>query len=294
MKDGIKGFLKTLAVAVILVALAAGGSLYLKSLSPRQTVYEEGTKIYVEGLSFYGNGSDSIFGTVYKPADTSGRKPVVVWCHGLGDDSKSADQMCRMFAGKGYIAYAFDFKGGSPQSKSSGDPLKMSVLTEKADLESVIERIRKASFAKKNKIYLAGHSLGGLVASLASDEKGVKGLVLLAPAYNVPDLCEVQYPKNRQVQDSTDFGGIMTVGKDFITDAKSVKPYKGLSKFKGDVLIIHGAEDTLVPVEYSIRAASEFKNADLQILDGVGHAFNGENAERTRAIIGNYLESQKN
>lgn len=292
MTHRIKGLIKTLAAAVILTLLGVGGSIYVKSLSPRKTIQEEGMKIYVEGLSFY-SGSDKIVGTVYKPQDTTGKKPVVIWCHDLGSDAKSADQVCRAIASKGYIAYAFDFRGGSPQSKSTGDPLSMSVNTEKKDLETVIGKLRKESFVSDNRIYLGGYSMGALVASMASGEKGVKGLILVAPAFNLPDLCELQYPKNRQIKDSTDFAGTMIVGKNFITDAKNLKAYKGLSKFGGDVLIIHGSADQTVPIEYSQRAVEELSNADLQIIEGAGHEMNGKIAGKAIELIGAYLESQK-
>lgn len=292
MTKRIKGLITTLSAAIILSLLGVGGSIYVKSLSPRKEIKEEGVKIYVEGLSFY-SGSDKIVGTVYKPQDTTGRKPAVIWCHDLGSDSKSSDQICRAIASKGYIAYAFDFRGGSPQSKSTGDPLKMSVITERKDLETVISKLRKESYVNDSRIYLGGYSQGGLIASLASGERGVKGLILLAPAFNIPDLSELQYPKNRQIKDSTDFAGTMVVGKTFITDAKSLKPYKGLSKFDGDVLIIHGSADQTVPLEYSQRAAEEFSHADLQVIEDAGHAFSGKTGTKAIELIGQYLDAHR-
>lgn len=292
MTKRIKGLISTLATVTVLTLLGIGGSRYIKNLSPRKTISEEGVKIYVEGLSFY-SGSDKIVGTVYKPQDTTGRKAAVIWCNDLGSDSRSADQICRAIATKGYIAYTFDFRGGSPQSKSTGDPLSMSVATEKKDLETVISRLRKESFVSDGKIYLGGFGQGALVASMAAGSKGVKGLILVAPAFNLPDMAELQYPKNRQIKDSTDFAGTMVVGKSFITEAKNVKPYRGLSKFGGDVLIIHGSDDQTVPLEYSRRAAEELSSCDLQIIEGAGHSMTGKTGSRAMEMIINYLDSQK-
>lgn len=292
MTKGIKGLIKTLATVVVISLAAAGGSMYMKSLSPRKEIKEEGVKIYVEGLSFY-SGNDKIVGTVYKPQDTTGKKPVVIWCHDLGSDAKSADQICRTIAGKGYIAYAFDFRGGSPQSKSTGDPLQMSVLTEKKDLETVISKLRKESFVNSTRIYLGGFGQGALVATMASGEKGIRGMVLVSPTFNLPDMCELQYPKNRQIKDSTDFAGTMVVGKSYITDAKGLKPYKGISKFDGDVLIIHGSDDQTVPLEYSQRAEKEITNCKLQVIEGAGHAMSGKAGSKAIEMISAYLEAQK-
>lgn len=283
---------RIIITAVILSLVSAGVSMYVRSLSPRQTVQEEGLKIYVEGLSFYFSG-DKIAGTVYKPQDTTGKKPAVIWCHDLGENSKSGEKLCRTVAGKGYVAYAFDFRGGSPSSQSNGETLEMTLSGETKDLEAVIAKLRSLDYVDESRIYLAGYSQGALVASQACGAKGVKGLILVAPAFNIPDQCSLLFPKNRKIDDSNDIGGSMPVGKSYITDAKGMKPYKGLSKFKGDVMIVHGTSDQTVPMEYSVRAAGEFPHAELKTIDGAGHDLSGKNASKVLDLVTAYLDSQK-
>ena len=291
MRKGIKGLIIAAASAVVIGCLGFGGSLYLKSLSPRKVISNEGVKIYVEGLSFY-KGKDKIVGKVYKPQDTTGRKPVVIWCPGLGETAASGDQICRMIAGKGYIAYAFDFRGGSPSSQSTGSIHEMSLSSEKKDIETVVDNLRDKKFVRKDEIYLMGHGQAGLVAALAAPgAKGVNGLILLAPSFNIPDVCEEAFPKNRQIKDTTLFGGNMLLGKEFITDAKGTKPYKGLSKFKGEVLLVHGTSDEAVPYSYSVKAAAEFPKGDLRLIDGMGHSLNGKDGSKAMSLVEEYLES---
>lgn len=292
MTARVKSFVKILAVAIVLSLIGAGANIYIKSLSPRETIQEEGLKIYVEGLSFY-FGGDKISGTVYKPQDTTGRKPAVIWCHDLGESSKSGEKLCRAAAGKGYVAYAFDFRGGSPQSQSNGETLGMTLSSETKDLEAVIAKLRTLDYIDGNSIYLAGYSQGALIASQACGSKGVKGLILIAPAFNIPDQCNLLFPKNRQIEDSNDISGTMKVGKSYITDAKGMKPYKGLSRFKGDVLIVHGTSDQAVPLDYSVRAAGEFPNAELKTIDGAGHDLAGKTSSQVLGMVTAYLDTQK-
>lgn len=85
----------------------------------------------------------------------------------------------------------------------------------------------------------------------------------------------------------------MAVGKSFITDAKGMKPYKGLSKFKGDVLIVHGTSDQTVPLEYSSRAAEEFGKAELVTIEGAGHSMSGKAGSRIFELTGAYLDAHR-
>lgn len=293
MRKSVKAGIVIAVLVALITCISVGVKSYVHSLSPRKEYTRNGNTIYVESLNYYVN-NEQICGTVYKPQDSLGKKPLVIYCHGLGSTMKGSEKLCRMIAGKGYVAYAFDFRGGSPNSKSSGEPLDMTVQSEVEDLEAIISRIRKENFVNNKQIYLMGHSQGALVAALAAHkEKGIKGLILLAPAFNLPDLAEEYYPKNRQIPDSTDFLNVMTVGKKYFTEAKGLKPYKNLSKFKGDVLIIHGSSDNLVPVKYATDAALEYKSVDMQVLDGIGHSFNGNDGDKMMAIVGEYLDEHK-
>lgn len=294
MKKGIKSLIITLAVLAALVGLAIFGiNWYLGSLSPRTVITpKSGPNIHVEELSFF-NGLEKIYGTVYMPQDTNGRKPVLICCAGIGTNSDAWKDVCTMVAKKGVIAYAFDFKGGFPGSRSTGEPINMSVNTEKADLEYVLKRILKEDFTDKQHVYLIGHSQGGLIAALvgAGYRREVAGMVLLAPAFNIPELADRIYPRSRDIPDSTFFVN-MFVGKRYMTDAKALDPYKWLSRYKNDVLIIHGTKDEIVPIEYSELAALEFKNAKLEKFEGTGHAFEGKDGSRMRELLSQYLDEQ--
>ena len=72
------------------------------------------------------------------------------------------------FAEEDYVTVCFDFCGGGWASRNGGALLDMSVLTEKADLEAVLEEVKQWDFVYIGSIYLMGNSQGGLVTALAA------------------------------------------------------------------------------------------------------------------------------
>ena len=61
--------------------------------------------------------------------------PAVIFSHGFGGNYQVGTQYARGLAAKGYVVYCFDFCGGSPDSRSDGSTLEMSIFTEQKDLE---------------------------------------------------------------------------------------------------------------------------------------------------------------
>jgi cephalosporin-C deacetylase-like acetyl esterase len=81
-----------------------------------------------------------IYGRLYTPAK-EGKCPAVIISHGYNGSADDWVKECNFYAQNGYIAYAFDFCGGSVRSRSSGNTVDMTVFTEKDDLLDVFEDI---------------------------------------------------------------------------------------------------------------------------------------------------------
>ncbi|MFR1479991.1 MAG: hypothetical protein ACLSB9_32105 [Hydrogeniiclostridium mannosilyticum] len=86
-----------------------------------------------------------IYGVVYIPQDAGEKMPTVIFSHGFWGNYQVRRNM-RSTCRKGYVVYCFDFCGGSPGSRSDGSTLEMSVFTEQADLEAVIEMMKEQPF----------------------------------------------------------------------------------------------------------------------------------------------------
>lgn len=294
----VKKSLKITGIVLLVIALIGGaGVLTLKyiqkSMSPRQVLKgDDGSKIFCEELSFYG-GDGKIYGKVYKPQDTLGRKKVVIYCHDIGGDSNEGKAFCEMAAKKGYVAYSFDFMGGSANSRSDGRLNEMSVLTEVANLVEVIKRIRKEEFAKKNSSYIAGYGLGGAVAALAASEmkKEVAGLILISADFNIKEFSEGLYSKVKDIPDTALVKGT-PVGKKFFVDARNINVFRKLRKFDGPALIIHGTADAHVPIHFAEKANKELSGARLERIDGAGNELKGSYLSKVMRLSGSFLDEK--
>lgn len=87
-------------------------------------------------------GENQIYGVLYIPQNAGETMPAIIYSHGFGGSHRSGTQYAEAMAAKGYVVYCFDFCGGSPGSQSDGSTLEMSLFTEQADLEAVIEMIQ--------------------------------------------------------------------------------------------------------------------------------------------------------
>ena len=111
-----------------------------------------------------------IYGVVHIPSGTEGKMPTVIMSHELGATLDRVKGYGEALAEEGYVTVCFDFCGGGWASRSDGELLDMSVLTEKADLEAVLEEVKQWDFVDTGSIYLMGNSQGGLVTALTAAE----------------------------------------------------------------------------------------------------------------------------
>ena len=284
-----KKLFKILAVALVATAFVALLGVGLRSWKhsqlPRKEYHSEGVTIYVEKFDCHLKDG-RIPGTIYKPQDSSGRKPLVVY---LGPNERSGALICRMAAARGFIAYAPD-----PAGPCSGRPLDATLSSELKDLGNLLERLGKEKFAEKGSIILMGHGHGALLAAMAAHNvKGLKGLVLLAPTFNLPEAAMQAYPKNRDIPDSCSLPGVEAAGRKFVQEARKTDPFDRLRQIKEDVLIICGSSDATAPVEYAAMAASKLKNVEFKVIDGAGHNLGTSSNNEMMTLVGTFLDRHR-
>lgn len=157
-----------------------------------------------------------------------------------------------------------------------------------------------------HKIYLIGHSMGGVIATyLASKYKEVKKLVLAAPAFHYLDV------KNKNLNISKSLKEIPNVVKtygsdevisrmlklnisalrEFMTLIKNYYDYP--SKVHCPVLIIQGKNDNLVPLTSSEYVYSEVKSKDKKLVyidDATHDIFESNNSEEIFKLVEKFLK----
>lgn len=158
-----------------------------------QEGYTEEGDDYTSVVTWCKNGDKNIYGKFYFPEgyDESKAYPTVIMSHGLGSRAEMVERALwpQRAVQEGYVVYAFDFCGGGRNSNSDGDYMEMSVMTEKSDLNAVMDFVKSQSFVDEDRLFLFGQSQGGLVSALTAADRAdeVAAMVLVYPAFCIVD-----------------------------------------------------------------------------------------------------------
>lgn len=250
----------------------------------------------IQELSFV-EGEKYIYGQIYLPDAGRKKYPVVILSHGYGVNHLVLTDFAELLAKAGIAAYVFDYCGGGYGCKSSGTVMDMSVLTELADLELVLQSIYDFEFVDHKHIFLCGESQGGFVSALCASRRKsqLAAVILLYPAFMIPEVARKTYREDADIPEKIVRLG-MSIGKKYYIDAKTVDIYKQIANFDKKVLIFHGDKDDLVPLRYSQKAVKVYPDAKLIVVPGAQHGFYGGDVTKVAkdmiAFIEQGLEGQ--
>ncbi len=213
-----------------------------------------------------------------------GQFPLVMFAHGYRTSKNSKKIACiaKKFKEK-YACCRFDFSG---HGESGGEFESLTITRCSEDIEDILAHIRQTpeAWSKKidtTRVILYGSSLGGCVSVIvASRHPEVKAMLLFAPASDYThrlELCR-QARKKGNHSISIPFRGIGTlqIHCTLIEDGAAYDFYGLAKKIACPVLIFHGDNDDVVPLEHSKRLEQSFPHARLEILHGVDHTFNDD------------------
>jgi uncharacterized protein len=206
--------------------------------------------------------------TIHYPSRerTSGREerfPLIIICHGfvgnkIGVDRlfvKAARELCR----DGYMVLRFDY-GGCGESTGEYGAGGLEVLI--AQTRHVLDYAVEIDCVDPTRITLLGHSLGGAVALLtAAQDRRVKSLILWAPVAN-PFHDIVNITGKQVYEDAVQTGQGTFLGysfkPSFFESLTLYHPFEQARKITGDVLLIHGTADDVIPVDYTFLYQKAF------------------------------------
>ena len=153
--------------------------------------------------------------------------------------------------------------------------LEMSAKTEARNLACVLETAKKWEFIQPEQIVIIGGSLGGLVATMVAHDypHELAGLVLLYPAYQLPEELRNMFSDRQKVPATFTFANLFQLGRPFAEDVFDLYPYQLMQRFTKEVLILYGDQDEAVPLPFIEKAVATFPHAALHIIHGTGHFF---------------------
>ena len=149
-----------------------------------------------------------------------------------------------------------------------------------SNIETLINYGKAQKFISK--IFLAGHSQGGLAVLLAAIRRSedIDGLILLSPALTIPDhIREGMFlgisfdPDN--LPENMEFTTDMTyrLKRNYFTVARKIWPKHTAEQYMGPVLFIHGSEDEVVPYSEAVEMAHWFPSCDFITLKDETHCY---------------------
>lgn len=229
------------------------------------------------------------------------RSPAIIICHGFVGNRIGVDRLfvkaARSFASRGYYVLRLDYAGCG---ESGGDYGSLG-------LESMIDQTRIAidylagmDCVDQGNLILLGHSLGGATALLtAVRDRRVKTLALWsAVAHPFNDIVRIvgrsSYDEAIQ-QGSTDHVGF-SLRPAFFDSLLQHQPFQAAPRFTGDVLLVHGTSDDIIPADYSFLFQKVFwtrgeGQCDKEILFQADHTYSSrKHQEAAIQVTGDWLE----
>lgn len=228
----------------------------------------------------------NLVGTLHTPARFSTAQqqwPLVIICHGFVGSRIGVDRLfveaARMFSAGDFMVLRFDYAGCGESEGSYGSY---------SFLELVEQTVKAIDFAEQlpgvdpNQIILLGHSLGGAVATItAATRKQVKTLVLWSPvAYPFHDIVRIvgeETYREAKRSNGVDYLGYTLTDK-FFDSLYAAKPLHRTKDVSGDVLVVHGSNDDVIPAKYCFYYQKAFRVRDSgtcakEIIEGANHTF---------------------
>ncbi len=192
----------------------------------------------------------------------------------------------------GFATLRFDLYG---HGESGGEFRRHTLYRWISNTMAVIDCVREMGYGK---VYLAGHSQGGLVAALVAgmEPDRISGLILRAPAFMIPEgarkgeLLGFRFNPDR-LPESVPIAKGLTLDGNYIRVAQTIHVEDAVDLYHEPVLILHGEEDDTVPPEDSQRMAERYQHARLAVIQGESHHFDRE-PEKMQNIIREWLRNR--
>ena len=214
--------------------------------------------------------------------------PVVVFCHGFTGDKVGANQLmlnlAKTLEHAGISAVRFDFAGsGESEGEFARDTL---VSGWREDLRRVLAWVKKQDDFSASPLFLAGHSLGGLIVLCHDDAwPPVAGRIALAPVVHAaenfrdtilgPELW-AQAVAGQTIANFYNKG--FSLGPGFVAEllTNAFDPLAVAERQTSPLLLIHGDADAAVPLRGSKELFHRYHGPkEFRVLEQTDHVFAG-------------------
>jgi pimeloyl-ACP methyl ester carboxylesterase len=184
-------------------------------------------------------------------------------------------KISRHLSALGFSSARFDFCGSG---ESDGFFHEMSVATMQTDLLAVTLKLKQQ--VNTGPMIIVGHSFGGMIAALCTDQIKPDGLVLISPVGNPGQIAD---KKKELIKSAPNGEGFIEYGPhemnpEGFKDLLTLDPVNYITQhFKGKLLVVQGSTDHSIPVEESKLYVDSARKAgiitDYHLLNGADHNY---------------------
>ncbi|MFI6703845.1 alpha/beta hydrolase [Streptomyces sp. NPDC050509] len=223
-------------------------------------------------------------GSVVRPAGAPRGAAVLV--HGGGatrEESGFFGRLADGLAGAGVGSLRFDLRG---HGESQGRQEDLTIAGILNDIRAATDHV--CTLMECGPVHLIGTSFGaGICAFFAANRPhGVKSLILMNPLLNYKKrfIDDKPYWNSDRINEHEgteltargflEHSPTFRLGRALLNEVFHMEPHRSLERIEAPTLIIHGTQDTFIPVESSRSAASSLKGESrLLEIEGAQHGF---------------------
>lgn len=225
-------------------------------------------------VEFRNAGGERIAGTLHRPESISEAGVVLGHCFTCSRHTSILRDISRRLCEAGIAALRFDFSGNG---QSEGN---FAQTTYTRHIDEMRRAAAMLADEGRTRLGLAGHSMGASIAVLAGDElPGVRGVCALAGRlagldptliFNTVQLEELRQTGRVHFQSR---GRDLTLGREFFEDARRYDVPGIVAALPAPLMVVHGDQDEIIPVQNAYEARSSNPDVELFILPGADHMF---------------------
>jgi dienelactone hydrolase len=269
------------AIFTVFFCVTTLGSLYCYDIFRNISIDEQqenASKLHIEVLHSIATDGTALKALLYvKPHilnSTDSIVPLVIVCHGMGDNYFAFNDLCYTLSQRGYVVIAPEFRGHG----SNPAPLTFGIKEPFDIIQWLDYAENKFSFVNISNSGIFGFSMGGYYATMAYIHESLG-------RNRFRTLIEVSGPINvtrnlSEITNQPDILGPLPIFQDI--EKKNAISYIN-ETFPQNILIIHGSADSTVDIQNTydfLQAADPYHNRNditYYIYPGIGHVNTGFN-----------------